>query len=339
MPLPHANPNPPFNITRASHVVLSSRDLDATRNFYENVLGFIVSEQTDTHLYLRGIEERGHHSVVFERQDGPRRCLRMGYRMFTDDDIQVAYEHFHGLGMDAKLVDRPHQGPTLHLTDPVGIPVEFCATMTQVQDQLQNFPVHKGGRPQVFDHWQIYSHNVPAAMDFYMGLGFRMTEYIGAENDSAPPAIWLQRKGATQDVVFNTAPGPQVHHFAFSAPGIADLIQAADMAAASGMPQAVERGPGRHGISNALFMYFRDPDGHRIELFTDHYMAIDSDHEVKRWAPEDPSKAQIWGMPATERYYREVTPFAGTELTNPKAAPGLLTLEKFLQEDAKQPFD
>ena len=51
--------NPPFNITRASHAVLTSRDLDATRVFYCDVLGFEVSAQDSDALYLRGLEERG----------------------------------------------------------------------------------------------------------------------------------------------------------------------------------------------------------------------------------------------------------------------------------------
>ena len=111
---------------------------------------------------------------------------------------------------------------------------------------------------------------------------------------------------------------------------------AADIAAARGYAASVERGPGRHGISGALFLYFRDPDGHRVELFTDHYLAIDSDHAIKRWAPEDPSKAQTWGMPATERFYTEATPFDVPQQA-PDREPVLVTLEKFLAEEQMRP--
>lgn len=117
-----------------------------------------------------------------------------------------------------------------------------------------------------------------------------------------------------------------------------DLINAADTAAAMGFSKSVERGPGRHGISNALFMYFRDPDGHRVELFTDHYMAIDSDFEVIRWDPKDPAKAQTWGLPGTRRYYTEAAPFAGSDIRQPASAGAILTLEDYLAEDAKRPY-
>ena len=38
----------PFNITRLSHVVLTSRDLDKTRYFYETGLGLEVTAQDAT---------------------------------------------------------------------------------------------------------------------------------------------------------------------------------------------------------------------------------------------------------------------------------------------------
>ena len=39
----------------------------------------------------------------------------------------------------------------------------------------------------------------------------------------------------------------------------------------------IERGPGRHGVSNAFFVYLRDPDGHRIELYACDYYTGDPD--------------------------------------------------------------
>ena len=45
----------------------------------------------------------------------------------------------------------------------------------------------------------------------------------------------------------------------------------------------VEFGPGRHGPGHALFVYLRDPDGHRIELFNTHYQVMDIENEPVRW--------------------------------------------------------
>ena len=54
--------------------------------------------------------------------------------------------------------------------------------------------------------------------------------------------------------------------------------------ATSGYLANMERGPGRHGISNAFFLYIRDPDGHRIELFTSDYLTVDPDLKPLRWS-------------------------------------------------------
>jgi catechol 2,3-dioxygenase len=81
------NADMPFNITRMSHVVLTSRDLDATRFFYESGLGLEVTFQDSERLALRAIEEPGMFSLMFERMptDGPGVCRAVGYRMYTDE--------------------------------------------------------------------------------------------------------------------------------------------------------------------------------------------------------------------------------------------------------------
>ena len=42
--IPQTNFNPPFNITRASHLVFMVRDLAESRAFYTEVMGLIVSD-------------------------------------------------------------------------------------------------------------------------------------------------------------------------------------------------------------------------------------------------------------------------------------------------------
>ncbi|MFT4726234.1 MAG: catechol 2,3-dioxygenase [Granulosicoccus sp.] len=119
------NSDVPFNITRLSHIVLTSRDLEKTRFFYETGLGFEVTEHDDSMRCLRAIEETGHHSLVFEKinTEGPRLCCRIGYRMFSDNDLKRAFDHFSAQGRNTAFVERPYQGLTLQLNDAVGVPI------------------------------------------------------------------------------------------------------------------------------------------------------------------------------------------------------------------------
>src|ERR1700720_1097483 len=59
--------DPPFNVVRSSHIEFGVRDIGRSRAFYVDCLGLLVSDETDDALYLRGVEERNHHSIVLRR--------------------------------------------------------------------------------------------------------------------------------------------------------------------------------------------------------------------------------------------------------------------------------
>jgi catechol 2,3-dioxygenase len=322
-----------YDITRISHVVLTSRDLDKTRFFYERGLGLEVTFQDAERLCLRALEETGHHSLVFEKtaDEGPGKCRRIGFRMFSDDDLRRAHDDFASRGLDPQFVERPFQGLTLHVRDAVGVPLEFCATMDQSASRMQAFHKHSGARLAFFDHVQVACHDVSGAYGFYNDLGFRLTEYTAKDGTDEMWGVWLKRKNNTQDIVFGSGPGPRLHHFAYHTPEIANVVHGADAMASLGLAGSMDRAPGRHGIGNAFFIYFRDPDGHRIETFTSHYNVIDADHEPKRWELSDTRRSQLWGFPAPRKWFAEATEFEGLEVKKPLLDAAPVTLESFLE--------
>ena len=81
MSIPKPNYNPPFNVTRASHAVLTVRDLAKSRAFYVDLIGMIVSDEDNDTIYLRGVAEACHHSLVLRRAAGGAvECERVGMR-------------------------------------------------------------------------------------------------------------------------------------------------------------------------------------------------------------------------------------------------------------------
>jgi len=72
-----------------------------------------------------------------------------------------------------------------------------------------------------------------------------------------------------------------------------------------GMASAIERGPGRHGISNAFFLYLRDPDLNRVELYTNDYLIADPDFEPIKWKLSDPRRATFWGHQPPRSWFDE----------------------------------
>ena len=236
-----ANLSPPFNVTRASHCVLTARDLDATQAFYCDVLGLIASDRDKEALYLRGLEERSHHSLVFVKSDKPPVCERVGLRMFTDDDLERAAEYFARQGYKSQWVERPYQGRTLHVDDSIGTPLEFCATMDDLPTNLQRFELYKGASPMRLDHFQVVAHDVQKATEFYLDIGFRLTEFTATDGKDEIWGAWLQRKGNPHDIVFSNGKGPRLHHFAYAVPEVRDIVHVCDVAGSLGFDKHFEQ--------------------------------------------------------------------------------------------------
>ncbi|HWD61499.1 MAG TPA: 3,4-dihydroxyphenylacetate 2,3-dioxygenase [Humibacter sp.] len=327
--LPTTNPIPPFALTRASHVRLAVTDLEASRDFYRDVIGLVVSEETDDAVYLRGLEESAHHSLVLERGEVAQ-ALRVGLRVRTDDDIVAAERYFAETGIEHERVERPHQGPTLLFSDPVGTHIELTSSMDLLPRKMQNFDEFVAGAPQRIDHFQVVTYDVQAATDFWTDLGMRMSEYTAKDGTDELWGTWMEVKGNTHDLVFTNGHGPRLHHFAYTVPDGISLLHAADVAGALGFGEEIDRGPGRHGISNALFLYLRDPDQHRVELFTTHYQFIDLEDEPMRWDISNAKRAQLWGMPASNRWFFEASEFPGEVLHEPLLHANPQTLEAYL---------
>ena len=178
------------------------------------------------------------------------------------------------------------------------------------------------------DHYQVLIPDVRKATEFYMAAGFRLSEYIAPASGELL-GVFLQRKGNPHDLVFFKGPGPRFHHVAFTAPESFNILRACDVAGTLGFGTGVERGPGRHGPGHALFVYMRDPDGYRIELFNTHYQVMDIENEPMRWDASQSMKRR-WQLPARQQWFAEASPFAGVELREPARKGDPMSLEKFI---------
>jgi 3,4-dihydroxyphenylacetate 2,3-dioxygenase len=312
--------DPPFNVVRASHVELGVRDLARARAFYVDCLGLLATDATDEVLWLRGLEERNHHSIVLRKAREPT-GMTLGFKLAREDDLDRAAAWFRARNLPVSFPEVPHQGRTLRTADAFGMPLDFYAKMDQAPSMLQRYAAHQGARIQRIDHLNCFTPDVQASYDFYADLGFRLTEYT--ETEDAPAklwAVWMHRKGNVHDLAFTNGLGPRLHHIGVWTAGALDILHICDVMATSGWLAKMERGPGRHGISNAFFLYVRDPDGHRIELFTSDYLTVDPDLEPIRWTLRDPQRQTLWGHPAPKSWFEEGTPFTGVPLREPVLA-------------------
>lgn len=322
MPLPQPNLYPPFNIVRLSHAELVVTDLDASRAFYADTLGLQVTYEDGERIYLRAMEERGHHCLVLVKGAEPV-CNVLGYKVYSEADLDSAHEYFTAKGLEATWIERPHMGRTLRTTDGQGIPIEFYHQMDRLAPIHQKYKLYGGVKPLRIDHFNCFSRNVDEALAFYNDIGFRVTEYTEDEESKRLWAVWIHRKGGVHDMAFTNGRGPRLHHIAFWVPTPLNIIDLLDLMSTTGYVANIERGPGRHGISNAFFLYIRDPDGHRTEIYCSDYQTVDPDLEPIKWDLTDPQRQTLWGAAAPKSWFEEGTRFPGIEPAEPdlKAQP------------------
>ena len=121
--IPH-NFDLPFNIQRCSHVHYTVKDLDISRKFYVNILGFVETERTKNTIYLRGLEEKNHHCYVLE-QGEKAEVIALGFKVAFDRDLDALALHFKNLNLTSKWVKRHGEerwGQSLSIVRPWSTP-------------------------------------------------------------------------------------------------------------------------------------------------------------------------------------------------------------------------
>lgn len=313
MPVPAPVLYPPFNIVRLSHVEYGVTDLAASRAFYVDTLGLQVTHEDGDRIYLRAMEERGHHCIAL-RQAGTACARVLGFKLYDEPDLDRAEAFFRGKGLPVDWIERPYMGRTLRTRDPFGVPLEFYVKMDRLPPIHQKYALYRGVKPLRIDHFNMFASDVDASVAFYTELGFRTTEYTEDDETGKLWAAWMHRKGGVHDVAFTNGTGPRLHHTAFWVPNPLAIIDLLDLMSTTGYVGNIERGPGRHGISNAFFLYIRDPDGHRIEIYSSDYQTVDPDLEPIRWSLTDPQRQTLWGAPAPRSWFEEGSLFEAAEL-------------------------
>jgi 3,4-dihydroxyphenylacetate 2,3-dioxygenase len=305
-----------FDIMRAAFVELQVSDLAASEQFYAELLGMIVSARTDDAIFLRGWEERQHHSLILRRAPIAT-ASRLGFRVRAEHDLDLLAGHFDSRGLATRWIEAgsdPGVGRALRVHDPFGYPLEFIHTIDQFQTQHQRFDLHRGAPILRFDHLNLHAPRVEATFRFWLELGFRCSEYISTDGaDERITGAWLLRKPTVHDVALTAGTGPRLHHFAYWIAEPAGVLRACDQLAGGYRSEVIERGPGRHGVSNAFFVYLRDPDGHRIELYSCDYYTGDPDHTPIRWSVNDPRCRSFWGARAPDSWYDESSLLLGPD--------------------------
>ena len=299
---------PAPDILRCAYLELVVTDLAASREFYVDILGLVVTHEDDDAVYLRSFEEFIHHNLVL--RSGPEPAVAvLGFRVRSPQDVDRAEAYYRALGCEVR---RAEEGfvrgirDAVRVQDPLGFPYELFHEVDHVPRLAWSYELHGAGALVRLDHFnQVYPDVVTGAR-YLENLGFKRTEDIRDE-DGVVYAGWFARKHTVHDTALTGGDGPRVHHMAFSTHEKHNILYICDKLGALRRSDAIERGPGRHGVSNAFYLYLRDPDGHRVEIYTQDYYTGDPDNPVVTWDVHDNQRRDWWGNPVVPSWYTDAS--------------------------------
>src|SRR3989442_1809379 len=112
-------------ILRLGHVEYRVTDLERARAFYVDLLGFVETGRDRTRVYLRGLEERDHHSLVLRQAAAPG-ISHFAFRVAAPDEWHRLHRPSTALGLPTRWIEagkQVGQGKALRVQDAAGLPV------------------------------------------------------------------------------------------------------------------------------------------------------------------------------------------------------------------------
>ncbi|MGO1598918.1 MAG: VOC family protein, partial [Brachybacterium sp.] len=158
--------SPPPDILRCAYMELVVTDLAASRNFYVDVLGLVVTEEDDSVVHLRSFEEFIHHNLVL-RQGEVAAVAAFSYRVRSPEELDVAVAFYEELGC---RVERRAEGFTkgigdsVRVEDPLGFPYEFFYDVEHVERLAWRYDLQGPGALVRLDHFNQVTPDVPRAV-------------------------------------------------------------------------------------------------------------------------------------------------------------------------------
>ncbi|WP_419954361.1 VOC family protein [Neobacillus niacini] len=298
-------------IAKLGHVALVSEDLEKSLWFFRDTIGLEETEVVDGVHYLRAWGDFEHHTLSITAGETSH-IDHIGWRTKRREDVATFAKLLEEAGTDVHWIaagEEVAQGEAIRFELPSGHRFELYYDMEKTpadesrKSVLKNQTYKswaKGVSPRRIDHVNLQTSHDNAEIVKYLqkALGFKLREYF-VNPDDVQVASWLSVTNLVHDVaIMSTSRSKQpneMHHIAYWLDNAQDLLRAADILCEADV-QFV--GPGKHGISQAMYIYVKDPgSGLRLEIFTNGYLIFEPDWEPVKWTYEEYLKngSAYWG--------------------------------------------
>lgn len=296
---------PIFDTHQLAHVEVLTPKPEETLRFFTDLLGMEVTTRQGQSVYLRAYEDWYHHTLKITEAKKPG-LGHVAWRTSSPQALErrVKVLEASGYGKGWSEGDLGH-GRAYRFTTPDGHPmeilweVEYYQTPDHLKTPLLNRPQKRplrGVPVRRLDHVNLLASDVTLNKNFMIeNLGFRLREHI-VLNNGAEAGAWLSVSPLVHEIALmgdQTGSKGRLHHVCYWYGYPQNLNDLADVFREEGI--FIEAGPGKHGISQAMFMYVYEPGGNRVELFGDPgYLIFDPDWKPIKWTEETLAAGIIW---------------------------------------------
>ena len=298
-------------IAKLGHVALVSADLEKSLWFFRDTIGLEETEVVDGVHYLRAWGDFEHHTLSITAGETSY-IDHIGWRTKRREDVATFAKLLEDAGTEVRWIqagEEVAQGEAIRFELPSGHRFELYYDMEKTpadesrKSVLKNQTYKswaKGVSPRRIDHVNLQTSEDNSEIVKYLqeALGFKLREYF-VNPDDVQVASWLSVTNLVHDVAIMSTPRSkepnEMHHIAYWLDNAQDLLRAADILCEAEV-QFV--GPGKHGISQAMYIYVKDPgSGLRLEIFTNSYLIFEPDWEPVKWTYEEYLKngSAYWG--------------------------------------------
>ncbi len=286
-----------IGVKKIAYAAYEMPDVEKQTEYYTEIMGLTVTGKEKDAVYLASTVD--HHSVVLRKGGDRARCVRLGFQIAPDDDLNEFDRQVqgHGIKTERKKDPEPSISEAVTFADPKGTVMEVFK-----RDAFagQRYPT-KGVVPHKLGHVAFFVKDAKQVTKFYCDvLGFRVSDWMG-------DFFSFLRCGPDHHTInLMTADEDRHFHTAFELRDWAHMQTACDYLSLNGYK--LLWGPGRHGIGHNLFAYHRAPNGLITEFFAEldkmnedlgyfepRPWHRDNPQKPKVWTP-DPSAANLWGI-------------------------------------------
>jgi 2,3-dihydroxy-p-cumate/2,3-dihydroxybenzoate 3,4-dioxygenase len=283
----------PFRYRKPGYVALNVTNFDRAIHFYQDLVGLKLEERSSEALFFRCSDD--HHNLVLYQAQTPG-VKRIGFELETPDDLAKARTWISALGWTIESLSPQetqflHQGETFRFRLPdCAIQFEFYAQMARATTPFEatQAKIQRLGHVVI----SVKEHEKVLAT-LTEKLNFKVSDHFGNQVSFLRcfPNPYHHSLGIAR------GDSDRFHHVNFMVSDVDDVGRAMNRMRKNNVE--IVYGPGRHDISNSIFLYYLDPDGLTVEYSFGMEEFAEQGARPARQLPMLPEILDAWGgLPA-----------------------------------------